>query len=105
MTSVPKELYRGQNFGLRGTITSNYAITEVKGQILAVGDECILQETIDHPYTKSFNVRYGNINNYLEFNRLWPAPYNSFKRYILRIIATDASGQTITKDYPFIVKP
>ena len=105
MTRVPTELYKGQNFGLRGTISSNHAITEVRGQIFAVSDGCVLQETIDHPYTKSFNVRYGNINNYLEFNRLWPAPYNTFMRYILRVIATDASGQTISMDYYFIVKP
>ena len=105
MTSVPKVLCQGQNFGLRGTINSNYAITEVKGQIILRGCGCIIQETIDRPYTKSFNVRYGNINNYLEFNRLWPRSYNTSERYILRIIATDASGQTISVDYYFSVKP
>lgn len=105
MTSVPKELYRGQNFGLRGTISSNYAITEVKGQIFAVGDAWALQETMDYPNTKNFNVRYGNINNYLKFNHLCPASYNTSKRYILRVIAIDASGQTISWDHPFIVKP
>lgn len=98
MTRVPETHSFGSNFGLRGTVSSNYPITEVKGMVLHASCGCTVMETLDQPNTKSFNVRYGNINNYLEFNRLG----HGF--YILRVIATDSSGQTISCDYHFRVR-
>ena len=89
MTSSPSSLKKGKCFGLRGTISSNYTITGVKGEILN-SSGAVVDSTWDSPNSTSFNVRYGNINNYLEFN--WLARGN----YTLRITAYDASGRTVT---------
>lgn len=86
MTSSPSSIRKGACYGLRGTVTSNYVITEVRGQILdANGRE--VDSTRDYPNSTSFNVRYGNVNNYLEFNWL------NRGKYFLQITAYDASGK------------
>lgn len=86
MTSSPSSIRKGACYGLRGTVTSNYVITEVRGQILdANGRE--VDFTRDYPNSTSFNVRYGNVNNYLEFNWL------NRGKYFLQITAYDASGK------------
>ena len=86
MTSSPSSIRKGACYGLRGTVTSNYVITEVRGQILdANGRE--VDSTRDYPNSTSFNVRYGNVNNYLEINWL------NRGKYFLQITAYDASGK------------
>lgn len=89
MTSSPSSIAKGKCFGLRGTVSSNYTITGVQGEILN-SSGAVVDSTWDSPNSTSFNVRYGNINNYLEFN--WLARGS----YTLRVTAYDASGRSVT---------
>lgn len=89
MTSSPSSIAKGKCFGLRGTVSSNYTITGVLGEILN-SSGAVVDSTWDSPNSTSFNVRYGNINNYLEFN--WLARGS----YTLRVTAYDASGRSVT---------
>lgn len=96
MTSSPSSIRKGRCFGLRGTISSNYTITGVQGEILNSRGQ-VVDSTWDSPNSNSFNVRYGNINNYLEFN--WLARGS----YTLRITAYDASGRVVTWSRSFCI--
>lgn len=89
MTSSPSSIAKGKCFGLRGTVSSNYTITGIQGEILN-SNGAVVDSTWDSPNSTSFNVRYGNINNYLEFN--WLARGS----YTLRVTAYDASGRSVT---------
>ena len=89
MTSSPSSIAKGKCFGLRGTVSSNYTITGIQGEILN-SSGAVVDSTWDSPNSTSFNVRYGNINNYLEFN--WLARGS----YTLRVTAYDASGRSVT---------
>ena len=89
MTSSPSSIAKGKCFGLRGTVSSNYTITGVQGEILN-SSGAVVDSTWDSPNSTSFNVRYGNINNYLEFN--WLARGS----YTLRVTAYDASVRSVT---------
>lgn len=89
MTSSPSSIAKGKCFGLRGTVSSNYTITGVQGEILN-SSGAVVDSTWDSPNSTSFNIRYGNINNYLEFNWL------SRGSYTLRVTAYDASGRSVT---------
>ncbi|MBR5020114.1 MAG: peptidoglycan DD-metalloendopeptidase family protein [Oscillospiraceae bacterium] len=96
MTSTPTSIAKGKCFGLRGTISSNYMLTGVQAQILNSSGAQV-DSTWDSPTGFTFNVRYGNINNYLEFNWLDRGSYT------LRITAHDASGNTVTYSKGFTV--
>lgn len=89
MTSSPSSIAKGKCFGLRGTVSSNYTITGVLGEILN-SSGAVVDSTWDSPNSTRFNVRYGNINNYLEFN--WLARGS----YTLRVTGYDASGRSVT---------
>lgn len=97
MTSTPSTLNKGKCFGLRGTISSKYTITYVKGEIVN-SNGVTVDSTEDWPYSTSFNARYGNINNYLEFNWLDRGSYT------LRITAYDVSGKAVVRNYGFTIR-
>ena len=95
LTSYPTQLPQGSNFGLRGTISSNYAIKKINGYIKQNGS--IVQSSTDTPDSKSIDVRYANLNNRLIFNNL------ATGNYILEVYAVDASGNAITVSKDFNV--
>lgn len=89
MTSSPSSIRKGKCFGLRGTISSNYKLTGVQGEILN-SKGVVVDSTWETPSGKSLNVKTSALNNYLEFN--WLAKGS----YTLRITAYDASGKVVT---------
>ena len=98
MTALPDSIKQGNNFGLRGTIRSNYPLTTVKGYIKKGND--IVQSSTDTPSGTSIDVKNANLNNKLIFNNLTAGDY------VLLIEATDASGnkKTVSKDFNVYVE-
>ena len=87
LTSYPSSLKQGSGYGLRGTVSSNYAIKQIKGYIMS-GNNTI-QSTIDKLDKKSVDVKDINLNKKLLFNNLSPGNYN------LVVEATDNSGKSV----------
>lgn len=96
MTSSPTSIKYGNSFGLRGTIKSDEKITSVVGIVLNSSGKAVLS-SIDKPNAKSMDVRTANLNNKITFNKL------SKGDYTLKIVATDASGNTVTWSKSFKV--
>lgn len=88
LTKYPTSLKKGSNFGLRGTVSSNYAVKQIKGYIL--NGNTTVQSTIDKIDKKSVDVSAIKLNNNLIFNNLGTG------NYTLVVEATDASGKAIT---------
>ena len=95
LTSYPTSLKQGSNFGLRGTISSNYYVKQVKGYIKS--GSTTVQSTVDNTNSKSVNVRNLNLNNNLIFNNLGTGDYT------LIVSAVDNSGKTVTVKKNFSV--
>ena len=93
MTALPDSIKQGDQFGLRGTVKSNYPLTTVKGYIKR--DDEVVQSTTDTPNGTSMDVKNANLNNKLIFNNL------SSGNYLLLIEATDSSGnkKTVSKEF------
>lgn len=96
LTQYPSQHTQGNNFGLRGTISSNYKIKKIYGYIKQNGN--VIQSTEDTPNAKSVDVKKQNLNNNLVFDRLSPG------NYTLEVQAVDASGNSIrvSKDFTVI---
>lgn len=96
LTKYPVQHTQGNNFGLRGTISSNYKIKKIYGYIKQNGN--IIQSTEDSPNTKSVDVKEKNLNNNLIFDRLGAG------NYTLEVYAVDASGNglTVTKNFTVV---
>ena len=88
LTKYPSSLKQGSGFGLRGTISSNYNVKQIKGYIMNGGNT--LQSTIDNVNAKSIDVSGIRLNNNLIFNNLGTG------NYTLVVEATDSSGKTVT---------
>lgn len=98
LTSYPTKLSPGVSYGLRGSISSNYRINEVKGEIYKyISNEYkhVSQSTLDTPKSKYLNIASANLNNNLKFKKL------TIGQYRLTITATDASGKTVKIDRYF----
>lgn len=98
LTSYPTKLSPGVSYGLRGSISSNYRINEVKGKIYQyISNEYkyVSQSTLDTPKSKYLNIASANLNNNLKFKKL------TIGKYRLTITATDASGKTVKIDKYF----
>lgn len=95
LTQYPSQHTQGNNFGLRGTISSNYKIKKIYGYIKQNGN--VIQSTEDTPNTKSVDVKKQNLNNNLIFDRLSPG------NYTLEVQAVDASGNSIRVSKDFTV--
>lgn len=94
LTSYPTKLSPGTSYGLKGTITSNYKIREVKGYVhkLINGEYKPMSiSSVDKPNSKSLNIASANLNNDLKFAKL-----KSSGQYRITITATDASEKTLT---------
>ena len=96
LTRYPVQHTQGNNFGLRGTISSNYKIKKIYGYIKQNGN--IIQSTEDTPNVKSVNVKEQRLNNNLVFETLGAG------NYILEVQAVDASGNgiTVTKNFSVV---
>ena len=95
LTRYPVQHTQGNNFGLRGTISSNYKIKKIYGYIKQNGS--IIQSTEDTPNVKSVNVKEQRLNNNLVFETLGAG------NYILEVKTVDASGNGITVTKNFFV--
>lgn len=96
MTSSPTSIRYGNSFGLRGTIKSDEKIISVVGTVLNSSGKAVLS-SVDKPNAKSMDVRTANLNNQITFNKL------ARGNYTLKIVATDASGNTVTWSKSFKV--
>ena len=96
LTKYPVQHTQGNNFGLRGTISSNYKIKKIYGYIKQNGN--VIQSTEDSPNTKSVDVRDKKLNNNLVFETLGTG------NYTLEVYAVDASGNgiTVTKNFTVV---
>lgn len=81
-------LTQGSYFSLKGTITSNYMITSVKGEIISNG--IAVDSYTQTASTKNYSLYNSKVDLNLEFNKL-PAG-----TYYLKYTATDSSGKTVT---------
>lgn len=97
LTSYPTSLAKGKSYGLRGSVTSNYNITSVKGYIINSKGTTV-QSSSDTPNAKSMDIRYSNVNNRLIFNKLAKGTYT------LKVVAKDSSGKSHTWSKKFTVK-
>ena len=79
-----------------GTVSSNYTITTIKGQILN-GSGSVVQTASISPNAKSVDLKSTGINSNLKFGNLAAGNYS------LRVIATDAK-KSVTANYSFTVK-
>lgn len=78
----------GQKYSLKGTVTSNYPITEVCAQILTLDGKCVIENTI-FPNAMSASLS-GEIDRGMTFNTL------SAGTYYYVISACDTSGMQKT---------
>ena len=97
LEKYPVTINIGNGFGLRGSVTSNYNISVVKGYVIDSSGQTRLSSK-DTPNSTNMNIQYARLNNDLVFNNL------SAGNYILKIIATDSSGKNVevTKNFSVI---
>lgn len=96
ITKYPTTINQGDSFGLRGTISSNYKISSVKGYVINSKGKTVIS-TSDSPKAKSLDVKTANLNDDMTFNEL------SEGSYTLKIVATDSYEQTKTWSEAFSV--
>lgn len=96
MTRSPTSIKYRNSFGLRGNVNSNEKITLVSGSVINSSGITVLSST-DRPNTTSMDVRTANLNDKLAFNQL------SRGSYTLKVVATDASGNSVTWSISFRV--
>lgn len=82
----PVSLNQGSSFGLRGSVDSNYNISEVRGYVMDSAGNTVLSSR-DYPNSTSMNIRYADLNNSLVFNRLGAGDYT------MKVVAYDSSGR------------
>ncbi|MBE6915877.1 MAG: hypothetical protein E7471_04510 [Ruminococcaceae bacterium] len=97
LTSYPTSIAKGKSYGLRGSVTSNYKISWVKGYILNSSGK-IVQDTLDTPNATSMDIRYAKVNDNLLFNKLAKGTYT------LKVVARDTYGKEVTWSKQFKVK-
>lgn len=84
-TSYPTNtLKQGSRYSLKGTITSNYNITSVKGEIINSEGNVVCSYT-QKPNAKSFSILNSQLDANMKFDKLPPG------KYYLRYTAEDAS--------------
>lgn len=87
-------LRKGSYFSLQGTISSNYTLSSVKGEILNASNHAVRCSYTQYPGTTSFSLLNSGIDYNMTFNMLAPG------NYILRYTATDTSNKTVSWTSP-----
>ena len=85
-------------FGLRGSVTSNYNISDVWGYVVDEYGNTVLS-SYDSPNSTYMDVRTANLNNHLNFGNL-----NNNANYTLMVVAKDISGNEVYLEQEFLVK-
>ena len=101
--TYPSTLTQGSSWTCKGTITSNYNITQVGGYIIQYdnGKEKTPQvySVVQHPNTTSYSLENSAIDTGLLFNKLSPGTY------YYKITAHDSSGKALTLiEHEFMIK-
>ena len=96
--NVPSSLKKGESFSLQGKVTSNYAITSLRGQI--VSESGSVQSTMTvYPNSHSYNIANSSLSAHMLFNSL------AVGSYYITYTASDASGNSISwRSNTFFVK-
>lgn len=79
----------GSRYSLKGTISSNYSIVSVKGEIVDSNGSVMFSYT-QRPNTKSFSILNSKLDANMKFNELSPG------EYCLKYTAEDESGEQKT---------
>lgn len=87
--STPGTITEGKSWGLSGTVSSNYTLTNVTGSISTSGGVVKYSKSIT-PSGKSYNLAGSEIDAALLFNML------SAGTYYYKITATDSSKKSLT---------
>ena len=96
--NYPSSLNEGDNFGIRGTITTDYGtITYVYGAITDASGYTV-QSSEYRPNTSSHNLRYS-INNDLIFNRLSAGTYTYTVQATAKNGSEEASQTLISQSF------
>jgi len=91
-------LNQGSYYSLKGTVTSNYTITAVTGEIINDADSAVFSYT-QYPNENSFSFLSSQLDYNMKFNALSPGIY------YLKYTAADASGNVISWTSPaFTIK-
>lgn len=85
----PSSIIQGAYFDCKGTVTSNYNITNVTGKITSSDGKTALYTKAVKPDAKSYSLYGNSIDTALLFNKL------TVGTYYYKVTATDASGKTI----------
>ena len=88
--STISSLKQGQSWTCKGTISSNYMINEVVGTIYESDGITAKYRKAVNPKSKSYTIQNRDIDKALLFNKLSAGTYH------YTIVATDASGKTLT---------
>lgn len=83
-------LKQGSSWTCRGTVSSNYVIREVMGTIYESDGIKVIYRALEYPNSKSYKIQNNKIDKELLFNML------SAGTYYYTIVASDASGKTLT---------
>lgn len=86
-------LKRGSYYSLRGTISSNYTLSWVKGEVLDANGQAVCSKT-QYPGSTSYSLLNSGIDYAMTFNTL------AVGNYTLRYSAADSSGNSTSWTSP-----
>ena len=87
--SSPVSITVGNSFSLKGSIYSNYTITDITGMILKSDGKTVISQISRNPNRKDYGLYNSIIDRSLKFNKL------AAGTYYYRLRATDAKGKTV----------
>lgn len=97
MTKTPASIIKGKIFNLEGTVSSNYNLKLVTGEVFnADGKRVLYSDSV--PSGKKLTIRTSGVNKELSFGKLSKGSYR------LVISAKDSSGKSVTWKKSFTVK-
>lgn len=97
--SKPETITQGNAFSIKGTISSNYTLNSVMGQILKSDRKTVVYEKTVNPNAKTYNLYNSSVDTALLFNKL------SVGTYYYKVFAKDVSGKSVVLvDSKFTVK-
>lgn len=98
--SNPSTITQGNAFSIKGTVSSNYKLSSVTGQILKSDGKTVVYGKTVNPNAKSYSLYNSAIDTALLFNKL------SCGTYCYKVTAKDISGKSLVLvNSSFTVKP